>query len=697
MAAWRRARHPSEIVARATICVAYDARVRRLHLVVSFAVLSMLASPRHTAALELPFDATLTLDLLANPAAPPFVGDRTGVAEVALEQGGAIQRIDFPGQVFETTAAQVPLTDPNMTPISGIQVTFGNDAGVFQRGLDGFGGPMPLHGRARICLFGECEAAGMNIEVPLSVIGRDATATATAGAGGINLTVVGAPWTTGSISVVSAPNGIPRIVSGSDQGAKLNLVTPIFVSTSIGSYPSLRPYARLVMLFSDATGDHCTNGIDDDGDGSADFPADPGCDSAEDPSERNPGAPCDDGLDNDGDFRIDSTDLGCEGPLDGSERSATLVCDDGFDNDGDEVIDFPSDPGCANSTDTSEKGTIACDDGVDSDGDALVDLLDPGCTGASDTSERGPGLVCDDGVDDDLDGTADFPDDLGCASIDDPSERSAAYTCDNGLDDDGDTRVDHPSDPGCASASDASERAPSLPCDDALDNDFDGTSDFPDDPGCAHPSDTSEQSPVLVCDNGLDDDGDALIDSQQDPGCDAPGDPREAFDFTDGAAHQIDLAHPSPDNAVFVGSDTDGAASALQLGVGGALAGSVSVAGDSYLQMKGGTIGGNLVAADEARVSIRGGAIGGQLEAGGTSLIEIIGTSFDLPFGEVLASSGTLVGLLLDGTAISVPFTRATGATIRLVPEADVSLAAVVGFGALLGVRTLRSRRRGTA
>jgi hypothetical protein len=672
--------------------------MRRLPLV-SFAVLLMLALPRHSAALELPFDATLTFDLLANPAIPPFVSDRTGVAEVTPDAGGVIQRIDFPGQVFETTSALIPVTDPNSFPFGEIQWTFGNDAGLFQRRLDGFGGSMPLHGNARICLFASCASGRGHVDVPLSVIGRDATAFATSTGGGSfgNLTVVGAPWTTGPISVVSGFGETPRIVSGSDQGAKLNLVTPIFVSTNISSYATLRPYARLVMLFSAGTEDHCTNGIDDDGDGSADFPADPGCDSAEDPSERNPGAPCDDGLDNDGDFRIDGVDPGCEGPLDGTERSATLVCDDGFDNDGDAAIDFPGDPGCANPADPSEKGTIACDDGLDSDGDALVDLLDPGCTGGIDTSERGPGRVCDDGLDDDLDQIADFPGDLGCASIDDPSERSAQFVCDNDLDDDGDARIDYPSDPGCASASDSSERAPLLPCDDALDNDFDGTSDFPADPGCSQPADTSEQSASLVCDNGLDDDGDSLIDSQQDPGCDAPDDPREAYDFTDGAVHLIDLAHPSPDNEAFVGPDTGGAPSTLQLGAGGALAGSVSVTGNSDLLMTGGTIGGDLVATDEAQIRIRGGAIEGQLEAEGTSVIEIIGTSFDLPFGDVLASSGTIIGALLDGTVISVPFTRAAGATIRLVPEADASLAAAVAFGALLGVRSLRSRREGAA
>jgi hypothetical protein len=53
----------------------------------------------------------------------------------------------------------------------------------------------------------------------------------------------------------------------------------------------------------------CANGLDDDGDGLTDWPADPGCPFAsagpEDP-------PCDDGLDNDGDGLTDFDDPDCQ-------------------------------------------------------------------------------------------------------------------------------------------------------------------------------------------------------------------------------------------------------------------------------------------------------------------------------------------------------------------------------------------------
>jgi len=78
----------------------------------------------------------------------------------------------------------------------------------------------------------------------------------------------------------------------------------------------------------------CANGLDDDGDGLADFPADPGCASAaselEDPK-------CDDGLDNDGDGGTDWDGAGM-GPADpqciltpSRDRESAAACGIGFE------------------------------------------------------------------------------------------------------------------------------------------------------------------------------------------------------------------------------------------------------------------------------------------------------------------------------------------------------------------------------
>jgi len=65
-------------------------------------------------------------------------------------------------------------------------------------------------------------------------------------------------------------------------------------------------------------------------------------------------------------------------------------CSDGIDNDGDGRIDA-DDPGCADAADLDEHSPeLACDDGIDNDGDGFVDAADPNCTSPSRNSERPP-------------------------------------------------------------------------------------------------------------------------------------------------------------------------------------------------------------------------------------------------------------------------------------------------------------------
>jgi len=260
--------------------------------------------------------------------------------------------------------------------------------------------------------------------------------------------------------------------------------------------------------------------VDQDLDGLADYPFDPGCSSPEDDSETDPSLPCDDTVDEDGDggtgFGDDPSDptlhrdWGCESPLDPSEKREDSECDDGIDNDGDGLVDFPEDPGCETYGQWpfgSGTESPPCDDAMDNDGDGLVDFPeDPGCASAADDDEATP---CDDGLDNDGDGLVDFPADPGCA---DALGEDEAPACQNGRDDDGDTTLDFPDDPGCSAPSDDSERDPELVCDDGIDGDSDLLVDFPADPGCESPEDDSERGPAFACDNGIDDDGDGDAD-----------------------------------------------------------------------------------------------------------------------------------------------------------------------------------------
>lgn len=121
----------------------------------------------------------------------------------------------------------------------------------------------------------------------------------------------------------------------------------------------------------------CSNGVSDgndlgDGDTLADYPDDPGCLSAADNSENNPQVmpACSDGKDVDGGGRNDGkpdypVDPGCIAASDPFE--ADTACSDGVDNDGDRKVDFPEDRGCATpdvapATPTTNAGPDQADD-----------------------------------------------------------------------------------------------------------------------------------------------------------------------------------------------------------------------------------------------------------------------------------------------------------------------------------------------
>jgi hypothetical protein len=89
---------------------------------------------------------------------------------------------------------------------------------------------------------------------------------------------------------------------------------------------------------------------------------------------------CQDGIDNDGDGLVDHpADPGCANAGDLSERRE---CSDGFDNDGDGLTDFAGgDPGCSSAESSLEDPP--CDDGRDNDRDGTLDW-DGGGAGAAD-------------------------------------------------------------------------------------------------------------------------------------------------------------------------------------------------------------------------------------------------------------------------------------------------------------------------
>ncbi len=251
---------------------------------------------------------------------------------------------------------------------------------------------------------------------------------------------------------------------------------------------------------------------------------------------------CADGLDNDGDGRVDLDDPGCVGRGDDDEQDPpeAPLCANGRDDDRDGAIDFPFDPECAAAGAASEAFVCVLPDaevttrigigqtagrlrleafaGGFADGcltgrnaqhtfELLLDaparldarfaanheidyVLDRDCFARAARCDRCRCETIEEGfllppgrwlltVEASVFDTVDVEYDLRVTPLD-------ALACVNGIDDDGDGRVDA-DDPGCFGAADADEADPDAPapCSDGLDGDGDGLIDYPADPGCA--------------------------------------------------------------------------------------------------------------------------------------------------------------------------------------------------------------------
>jgi hypothetical protein len=205
-----------------------------------------LAGQAHAVALG--FTGTLEIQLAT---LDPVVVAGTGIAIVNGEGVAAhLTGIQIPASPFATAGFVLPVTDPTVFPIAGVQVSGHNAAGNFAgSGGAGFGGSMAIIGASKICLFGTCGAAVSNLSVPLTVVGVGGVALVT---GAVNLTVLGAPWTTGTAAIGTAFTQMGGVSPQSNTGAPsgtVTLVTPIFVSTNIGASAIVPAFGILTLHF----------------------------------------------------------------------------------------------------------------------------------------------------------------------------------------------------------------------------------------------------------------------------------------------------------------------------------------------------------------------------------------------------------------------------------------------------------------
>ncbi len=277
----------------------------------------------------------------------------------------------------------------------------------------------------------------------------------------------------------------------------------------------------------------CSDNADNDSDGNIDFPADQGCDSADDISESPDPPECSDRIDNDSDGTTNfPADQGCDSLQDNSEAPDPPECNDRLDNDNDGTVNFPADQGCDSNQDDSESPDAPeCSDRLDNDGDGKQNFpADQGCNSADDDSEAPDAPQCSDRLDNDSDGTTNFPADQGCDSNQDDSEAPDPPQCNDRLDNDSDGQNNFPADQGCSSNDDNSESPDPPQCSDRLDNDGDGKTNFPADQGCDSANDNSEAPDPPQCSDRLDNDNDGTTNFPADLGCDSANDNSESPD-----------------------------------------------------------------------------------------------------------------------------------------------------------------------
>jgi hypothetical protein len=131
-------------------------------------------------------------------------------------------------------------------------------------------------------------------------------------------------------------------------------VTTTYTLTCLNSSGASDSQSAIVTVAGGPSTTQCSDGIDNDGDGKIDYPADPGCVDSNDDDETNGGG----------------------GP-------STFQCSDLVDNDGDGAIDFPADIGCSSANDNDEtNGGGPISTGFTLDGNSVVPIKFIGLAGA---------------------------------------------------------------------------------------------------------------------------------------------------------------------------------------------------------------------------------------------------------------------------------------------------------------------------
>ena len=222
-------------------------RGRNLGWVAVMALAGLVAGAPAARAATLPFTGSLSILLGSFGIGIPG----GGIATVNGSSGfGHLDSIAIPAGAFDAQGLTVSIPTTAAFPLRGIQLTAANADGAFTKPGPGSIG---ILGAAKLCLFGPCSGAVANLVVPLDVVGVGGTTYVT---GAVNVTVVGAPWTSGTVAIgASTAHGFshgPASQTSSTARASgvLQLVTPLFLSTNLaGDFSAVPAFGVLNLHF----------------------------------------------------------------------------------------------------------------------------------------------------------------------------------------------------------------------------------------------------------------------------------------------------------------------------------------------------------------------------------------------------------------------------------------------------------------
>jgi hypothetical protein len=184
----------------------------------------------------------------------------TGNGTATVNGSGAgvhLSTLSLPASVFATAGLTTSTAASSLFPVVGLYLDAANAAGSVAESVGGqIGGAIPLGGVMRFCLFAPCGAAIANLSVPLTPIGVGGTAVVV---GAVNVTVEGAPWTTGTAMLSHFPftetvTGFAHgpasgTTSTAQAGGVLQLVTPIAFTTDVNPANNLLAFGILTIRF----------------------------------------------------------------------------------------------------------------------------------------------------------------------------------------------------------------------------------------------------------------------------------------------------------------------------------------------------------------------------------------------------------------------------------------------------------------